>query len=164
MMSSSTGSSGAAVAMSLVWRHVAADGMEEPQRRVGRVVQALALAVREHVGDQPVARVLRERPKDQRRFARAASRQRQTFQADHRVASPVREPVIAGNHGSRLGAVRQRPGRVIGTCRRRDEELIGREDEFGRKPVACRSRRLREQLAAAQHFGLECCRRRKRLR
>ena len=43
---------------------VALDGVEEPQRRVGGVIQALARAVGEHVRDQAVADVVRERAQD----------------------------------------------------------------------------------------------------
>ena len=111
---------------------VAADGVEEPERRVGGVIQALALAVRKHVGDQPVAHVAREGPQDERRFAGAAGSERQPFEADHRVAAPVGEPVIAGDHRARLGAERHGPRRVFGPRGRRDEELIGGQHQLRR--------------------------------
>ena len=43
---------------------VAIDRVEEPQRRVGGVIQPLALALGKHVRDEPVAHVVRERAQD----------------------------------------------------------------------------------------------------
>ena len=47
-----------------VCAEVAVDGVEEPERGVGRVVEALVLALGEQVGDQAVAHVVGERPED----------------------------------------------------------------------------------------------------
>ena len=45
-------------------REVAVEGVEEPQRRVGRVVEALVLALGKQVGDQAVADVVGEGAQD----------------------------------------------------------------------------------------------------
>ena len=60
---------------------VARQRVEEPQRRVGRVVQALALALREQVRDQAVADVMRERAEDVAGLAVAPGDQRQALEA-----------------------------------------------------------------------------------
>ena len=59
-MSTSLGSSSFSVVRSPVSLHVAVDGVEEPQRGIGRVVQAFLLAFGKHVGDQAVADVMGE--------------------------------------------------------------------------------------------------------
>ena len=51
--------------------HVRLQRMEEPERRIRRVVQALVAAVGEHVRDQAVAHIVRERPQNERRLRAA---------------------------------------------------------------------------------------------
>ena len=90
-------------------RHrIALDRVEEPQRRVGGVIEPLALAVREHVRDEAVAHVVSEGAQDITRLAVPVRRQRQPFEADHRVAAPVREPVVARDHRPHVVARRAR--------------------------------------------------------
>ena len=45
-------------------REIAVDGVEEPERRVGRVIEARVLAFREHIRDEAVAHVVGERAQD----------------------------------------------------------------------------------------------------
>ena len=63
---------GAACAVVAGGLEVAVDRVEEPERGVGRVVEALVLALGEHVGDQAVAHVVREGAQDVAGLARAA--------------------------------------------------------------------------------------------
>ena len=63
-MSSSFGSSSRSVSRSPVACEVAVEGVEEPERGVGGVVEALVLALGEQVGDQAVADVVGEGAQD----------------------------------------------------------------------------------------------------
>ena len=103
---------------------VAVQRVEEPERRVGGVVQPFALAFREHVRDQAVPHVQRERPQDVVRLGVAAGDEGQAFEADHRVAAPVGEPRVAGDHRARLGADGVGLRVVDGARRRAHDELI----------------------------------------
>ena len=78
--------------------------------------------------------------------------ERQPFEADHRVAAPVGEPVIAGDHGAHLVAQRRGAGRVLDASGRRDEELIGREDELRTRDRGA-SGPASTAVAAAARFG-----------
>ena len=80
------------------------------------------------VGNQAVANVVREGPKDAARLLVPAGEQRQPLQADHRVAAPVGEPVVAGDD-RRVRNVVVRPAGG-GLARRRDDERVGREHQF----------------------------------
>ena len=53
---------------------VAVQGVEEPQRRIGRVIEPFVFAFREHVRDQAVANVVGERAQDVARLVHAAGR------------------------------------------------------------------------------------------
>src|SRR5262249_41159245 len=44
--------------------HVAGDGMEEPERRVGRVIESILLALWEEVGNEPISNVVGEGVED----------------------------------------------------------------------------------------------------
>ena len=66
-----------------------------------------------------------------RASAGPAGTQRETLEADHRVAAPVGEPVIAGNHAARFPAGRSRPRRLGRAGGGFDHELIGSENELG---------------------------------
>ena len=67
------------VARSPVTVEVAVERMEEPERRVGGVVQALVLALGKHVGDEPVAHVMGERAQDLAGLDVAAGDERQAL-------------------------------------------------------------------------------------
>ena len=114
---------------------VAIDGVKEPERRVGGVVEPFLIAFRKEVRYQAVAKMMRERHQDAARLRMPARAQRQAFEADHRVAAPVREPVIAGDDAPRFFARGPRARGVGRASRRFDDELIGPEHEFGAQPV-----------------------------
>src|SRR5690606_41553604 len=76
---------------------VPVERMEEPHRRVRGVVEPFRGVVREHVRDQAVTYVARERAQDVAGLATTAGRERQPLERDHRVAPPVREPVVTGD-------------------------------------------------------------------
>jgi hypothetical protein len=80
------------------------DRVEEPERRVGGVVQPLLGSLGEHVRNEAIAHVVAERAQDVSRFALTPCAERQPLEADHRVAAPVRKPVVARDHGPYLVA------------------------------------------------------------
>ena len=130
--------------------------MEEPQRGVGRVIEAFLLALREHVRDQAVADVVGEGSQDVAGFGLAAGRERQPLEADHRVAAPVGEPVIAGDDRADFVAGGVGARRFLGPSGRRDDELIGGQHELGRRlPCARRRVSLRDQPLPALALGGE---------
>ena len=116
-------------------RDIAIERVEEPQRGVGRVIQAVALALRKQVRQQAVANAARERAQDAFRFCGAARQQREPFEADHRVAAPIREPVITGDHRAFFVAASAHARRIGCAADRRDDELIRCQHELGRKTV-----------------------------
>ncbi len=134
---------------------VAIEGVEEPERRVGRVIQTVDAAFREQVRNESVAHVMRERAQDESRFHLASGRESQPLEADHRVAAPVREPVIAGDDGTDLVAECVRPRRLLGSSRRRDDELIRRQHELRRESFASRGNGLRDEPQPAAPLGLQ---------
>src|SRR3989454_10289933 len=81
--------------------------------------------IREHAAVDESGERLEDPPRDQG----PPRRERETRQRDHRVAPPVPEPVIAGDHAHAVGIIAERPS---------DHELIGREDQLadplGRPP------------------------------
>src|SRR3954468_661785 len=74
--------------------HVTIDGMKKPKARVGRMVKTIVLSLRKHVRYQPILHVMGKRPQYPASFCEAPGSQRQSFEADHGVAAPIREPVI----------------------------------------------------------------------
>ena len=134
------------------------EGVEEPERGVGRVIEAFLLALGEHIGDQAVADVVGEGAQDVAGLAVPAGRQRQAFQADHGVAAPVGEPVVAGDDRADLVAGGARAGRILDAAGRRDEELIGRQHK-ARAGDDCtrRSAPLQQPLAPLVFRGEGLC-------
>ena len=128
---------------------VAVQRVEEPERRVGGVVQPFALAFREHVRDQAVPHVQRERPQDVVRLGVAAGDEGQALEADHRVAAPVGEPRVAGDHRARLGADGVGLRVVDGARRRPHDELIRGQRQQERVRLPAGSRRSRPAAAGA---------------
>ena len=110
---------------------VAMQRVEEPERRIGRVIESLIAPVGEHVRDQAVANVMLERPEDESGLTMTARYERQPFEADHRVASPIGEPVIASDDRADLVAGRGGSRRIDDASRWCEDELIGREHELG---------------------------------
>ena len=117
-MSCSFGSSRRSVVAVAGGLDVAVERVEEPERRVGGVVEPLVLALGEQVGDQAVADVVGEGAQDVAGLGVPAGGQRQALEADHRVAAPVGEPVVAGDHRAHLVAGGARAGRVLDAARR----------------------------------------------
>ncbi len=98
--------------------HVAIKRVKKPERGVRRMVQAIGSAFRKHVGNQPVADVVCESAQDEPGLGGPTGRQGQALEADHRVAAPVGEPVITGDHRADLLAGRVGPGSILhATCR-----------------------------------------------
>ncbi len=76
---------------------VAIERVEEPERGVGGVVEAFVFAIGEEVGDQAVADVVGEGAQDPAGFVVAAGGEGEAFEADHGVAAPIGEPMVAGD-------------------------------------------------------------------
>ena len=130
-------------------------GVEEPERRVRRVIEAFLLPLGEHVRDQAVADVVRGRSQDVPSLDVAARRERQPFEADHRVAAPVGEPVVSGDDRAYFVSVRVGARGFIRASGRRDDELIGGEHELPANAFARVGRCLREQPLTAAPFRVE---------
>ena len=78
-----------------------------------------------------------------------AGDERQPFEADHRVAAPVGEPVVAGDDGADLIARGMRARGIFGASDRRDQKLIGGQHQLGsRRLLRARRGRVRKQSAA----------------
>ena len=74
---------------------------------------------------------MRERPKDVTGFKAASRSQGETFEADHRIASPIREPMVASDDSAHFVTGGVRSSRFFKSPRRRDDELIGGKNQFG---------------------------------
>ena len=86
-------------------------------------------------------------------LAVAARHERQPLEADHRVAAPVGEPVIAGDDGADLLARRTRPRRFVGASGRRDDELVGRKHQLRGEAILVRRCGAIDQTAAPAGLG-----------
>jgi hypothetical protein len=106
--------------------HIAVEGVKEPERCIGGVIQGLFASFGKKIRDEAVTYVLGERPEYVARLEMPACRQREPLEADHRVAPPVGEPVIAGHHAAGLVASGSGARRVLHAADRRDNELVGR--------------------------------------
>ena len=82
-----------------------------------------------------------------------ASGERQPFQADHGVAAPIGEPVVAGDHGANLVTLGTGARRVRHAADRRDQELVRGQDHLRAKAVAGWRRGPREHDPAALQLG-----------
>ena len=107
---------------------IAVDGVKEPERRIGGMIQPLFLSLREHVGDQAIADVMCKRAKNVGSFHIPAGCERQPFQANHGVAAPVREPGITGNDGPHFVPGGLGSGGVLQASSRADNKLIRGQD------------------------------------
>ncbi len=70
--------------------------MEKPESRIGSVVQALLLTLREHIGYESIPDVMSKGANNGTRLDVAPCSQGEPFEADHGVATPVCEPVVTG--------------------------------------------------------------------
>ncbi len=102
------------------------------------MIEPGVLPLRKEIRDEPVPDVGGERAQDVPRLAPAAGDERQSLQADHRVAAPVGEPVIAGDDRARLIAHGPHPRFIRHAGMRMDEELIGGQHELGALRIAAR--------------------------
>ncbi len=78
--------------------------MNEPERGVNGVVFGFVASVGKTVGNHPFAEMLGEGAQDFTRHVKILSREREARQPDHRVTSPIREPVIASDGGSEIAS------------------------------------------------------------
>ena len=144
---------------------VAVQRVKEPERRVGGVVQSLVAPVGEHVRDQAIADVVRERPEDESRLAVAAGDERQPLEADHRIATPIGKPMVAGDDRANLVTRRRRARGIDDASGGREDELIRRQHELRRDLVGglgMRRDRGVEKPAPALFLPAEGFRRRER--
>src|SRR5262245_64326891 len=74
--------------------------MEVPERCVSCVIQALLLAFRKHIRYQSITNVMSKSSQNVTRLHMSSRRQCQSFETDHGVAAPVREPGVTGDDGS----------------------------------------------------------------
>src|SRR4051812_40172875 len=70
--------------------------LEVPERRVRRVVEALAFMFRKEVGKQTVLYIVTERTQDVSGLDFTSRGESQAFKTDHGVAAPVCKPMVAG--------------------------------------------------------------------
>src|SRR5271166_1347090 len=94
------------------------------------MVKAVGLAFREQVGNEPVADVVGEGAEDVPGLGGPASGQGQALEADHGVAAPVGEPVIAGDHGADFLAGGMRAGGILDSTRGYNQELVRGQDKL----------------------------------
>ena len=138
---------------------VAIERVEEPQRRVGGVIEALVRAFGEHVRDEAVADVVREHAQDRAGLGVRPGAQRQALERDHRVAAPVREPVVAGDHRPRFVAGGAR-AHVIFACGRRAGSRTDRRRARARRRRRCarpgRRHRAAGGGARARRASISC--------
>src|ERR1043166_8720725 len=99
--------------------------MKEPQRRVGGVVESLRFAFGKQIRDQAIANVMGEGAKNVARFSMPPGHQRESFEADHGVAAPVGEPVVAGDDRADLVASGARAGLLGAVAWRGGDKLTG---------------------------------------
>ncbi len=85
-------------------------------------------------------------------FAVTPGDQGEPFERDHGVAPPVGEPVVSGDDGLDLVARGMGAGDVLDAAGRRDDELVGGEDELGGGAGVRLLVGDREQAAPALHL------------
>src|SRR4029453_9233770 len=105
--------------------HVAIESVKEPECRIRGVIEAFVVSLGKQIWDQAVAYVLGERAKQISGLEVPPRRQREPLEADHRVASPVSEPMIACHDAADLVACSFGARGVLDAADRRDDELIG---------------------------------------
>ena len=110
--------------------------MEEPERRIGRMIEPIRFSFGEHVRDEPVPNVVRKGTEDVARSHLPPGGHRETFQADHGVTAPIGKPVVAGDDTTNLVAVGARPGSIFAPANRGENKLVGGPDQFAANIVA----------------------------
>jgi hypothetical protein len=133
--------------------HVPIEGVKEPERRIRGVVQGRFVSLGEEIRDEAVTYVVRERPEDITRLEMPARHQGEPLEADHGVAPPVGEPVIAGYHAPDLVAGGPGARRILHAADRRDDELVGRQHQLRRESATRLRHRRRDQPPAPLVLG-----------
>jgi hypothetical protein len=131
------------------------DRVKEPKRCVGGVVDPGVVALREHVRNETVLHIVRKGSEDVARLGIAAGDESQALEADHGVATPVGEPVVARNDRAKLVAVCVRTRCVGDSSCRVDDELIGGEDELTSKAFPDGATRGGDEPRPPARFELE---------
>ena len=119
------------------------------------MIQPFLLAFRKQIRNQSVAHIMGKSPEDVARFDVAAGDEREALEADHRVAAPVGEPVIAGDDSAHLVAGGARPRRLLSPPGRRNDELIRREHELRGDVLTGFRHGLGQQAPAPIALGVE---------
>ena len=95
---------------------IGTDRLKKPKRRIDGVVFRRLSRVGKAIRQHPLRNIFREFDQNALCDLRAVGGKRQAIESDHRVAAPVRKPMITGDNGF-TGAARY-------------YKLIGREDQL----------------------------------
>src|SRR5262245_18023686 len=79
-------------------RQISVDRVKIPERRICGMVQTLLFAFRKQIGNQSVTYVMSESAQNVAGFDMPPGGKSEPFEAHHRVAAPIGEPVISGNY------------------------------------------------------------------
>src|SRR5206468_5938209 len=99
--------------------------VEKPEGCVRGMVKPFVAAFRRHIRDQTILYIVGEGANDPSGFVIATRRQGQAFKADHRVAAPIGEPMVARDNGAHVVAGGTGARSVSDTPGGSDDELIG---------------------------------------
>src|SRR5258708_14230082 len=127
---------------------ITTERVKKPQGCVRSVIHPFLRTVGKHVWNKTVADIGGERAQDVTGFEKAPGDKRQTFETDHRVTSPIGEPVIAGNDRADFVAGGMSARRLLKPARRRDDELVSRKNQFRWKTLAHLRDRVVEKAGA----------------
>ena len=85
---------------------------------------------------------MRESAQNVARLEPASGDQAETFEADHRVASPVGEPMVSRDDGAHFITGSMRAGSFFKSARRRDHKLVSRKNQLCGEILACFRNRI----------------------
>ena len=128
------------------------DRMKEPERGISRMVQRLPLSLGKQIRKQAVLDIVGKGSQNGSGFLLTTGAQREPFQADHRVASPIREPVVSGDDRSGFIAGRLRKGMFLQAASGKHDELVGSQGEPSFEVILSAGVGLRQQLGDALRF------------
>src|SRR5213595_2480792 len=74
--------------------------VKKPQSRVGGMIKPFFFSIWKHVWDEPITNVMGEGAQNISCFQAATLNERESFQLDHGIASPIGEPMITGDYCS----------------------------------------------------------------
>src|SRR5687768_15328358 len=86
----------------------------------------------------------------------AARCEREAVEADHRVAAPVREPVVAGDHRTHIISRRSRASDIRLPPNRLDEELICGQHKLRSETLLCVAIGANKQRCTARPLHPHC--------